>query len=71
LPKEKALYIAEATELPAPPPELLRGETIPDPTMAGMGLLAVDEKPLLIVFKSCRVLGTCKDVISLLLFLKC
>ena len=65
------MYIAEPTELPAPPPELLRGETIPDPTMAGMGLLAVDEKPLLIVFKSCRVLGTCKDVISLFLFLKC
>jgi hypothetical protein len=45
------LYIAETTELPepAPPPELLRGETIPEPTIAGMGLLAVAEKPLFIV----------------------
>ena len=34
---------------PAPPPELLRGETIPEPTIAGMGLLAVAEKPLFIV----------------------
>ena len=50
------MYIDETTEFAAPPPELLRGETIPDPTMAGMGLLAVDEKPLLIVFKSCRVI---------------
>lgn len=44
--------MAETTELPAPipaPPELLRGETIPEPTMAGMGLLAVAENPLLML----------------------
>jgi hypothetical protein len=45
------LYIAVTTELPepAPLPELLKGETIPEPTIAGMGLLAVAEKPLFIV----------------------
>jgi hypothetical protein len=49
LPKAKALYIAEETEFYAPAPELLKGETIPEPTMAGMGLLTVAENPLLIV----------------------
>jgi hypothetical protein len=43
------LYIAETAELPGPEPLLLRGDTIPEPTMAGMGLLTVAENPLLIV----------------------